>query len=65
MVNVLGAFLGGYITFSTASYETVQLRKQQRYGHAFLSGVGMLLGCVALAGLGLRLGAQLSFPVLF
>lgn len=56
---VLGTgFLGGYTTFSAASYETVQLLKQQRYAHAFLSGVGMLAACVAMAGLGLWLGSQ-------
>ena len=51
-------FLGGYTTFSTASYETVQLLKQQRYSYAFISGVGMLLACVVMAGLGLWLGSQ-------
>ncbi|SDC14780.1 camphor resistance protein CrcB [Sanguibacter gelidistatuariae] len=51
-------FLGGYTTFSTASYETVQLIKQNRYGFAIASGIGMLLACVAVAGLGLWLGSQ-------
>ena len=51
-------FLGGYTTFSTASYETVQLLKQKRHAHAFISGVGMLLVCVAMAGFGLWLGSQ-------
>lgn len=48
--------LGGYTTFSTASYETVQLIEQRRYGHAFISGIGMLVLCVALAALGVWLG---------
>ncbi|WP_066462749.1 fluoride efflux transporter CrcB [Sanguibacter suarezii] len=57
---VLGTgFLGGYTTFSTASYETVQLLRQERYAAAVASGVGALLVCVALAGLGLWLGSQL------
>lgn len=51
-------FLGGYTTFSTASYETVQLIKANRYGFAFASAVGMLVACVAAAGLGLWLGSQ-------
>lgn len=57
---VLGTgFLGGYTTFSTASYETVQLLRQERYAAAVASGVGVLLVCVALAGLGLWLGSHL------
>ena len=57
---ILGTgFLGGYTTFSTASYETVQLLKQNRLGFAFASAVGMVVACVAAAGLGLWLGSQL------
>ena len=56
---ILGTgFLGGYTTFSTASYETVQLIKQKRYTFALMSGIGMLVLCVALAGLGLWIGSQ-------
>lgn len=56
---ILGTgFLGGYTTFSTASYETVQLIKQKRYTFAAMSGIGMLILCVALAGLGLWIGSQ-------
>jgi len=54
---VLGTgFLGGYTTFSTASYETVRLAQQRRYRAALLNGVGMLVLALAAAGLGLWLG---------
>lgn len=54
---VLGTgFLGGYTTFSTASYETVRLAQQRRYRAALVNGVGMLLLALAAAGLGLWLG---------
>lgn len=57
---VLGTgFLGGYTTFSTASYETVQLIKQRRYGASFISGIGMLVLSVAAAAIGLWVGAAL------
>lgn len=55
---ILGTgFLGGYTTFSTASYETVRLAQQRRYRAALFNGVGMLLLALAAAGLGLWLGA--------
>ncbi|MHA7132436.1 fluoride efflux transporter FluC [Oerskovia turbata] len=50
-------FLGGYTTFSTASYETVQLVRQQRYGTAFAYSCGVLVVCVALAYTGYLWGA--------
>ncbi|KAD3633236.1 fluoride efflux transporter CrcB [Arthrobacter yangruifuii] len=52
-------FLGGYTTFSTASYETVQLIKQGRYGASFISGIVMLVLSVAAAVIGLWIGAEL------
>ncbi|KQZ08297.1 fluoride efflux transporter CrcB [Agromyces fucosus] len=55
---VLGTgFLGGYTTFSTASYETVQLIRQRRVAASLVSGVLMLVSSVAAAGLGLWLGS--------
>ncbi|WP_026554178.1 fluoride efflux transporter CrcB [Arthrobacter sp. 35W] len=54
---ILGTgFLGGFTTFSTASYETVQLIKARRYAASLASGLGMLAAAVAAAMLGLWLG---------
>lgn len=52
-------FLGGYTTFSTASYETVQLIKQGRYRASFISGIVMLVLAVGAAALGLWIGSSL------
>ncbi|WP_066301407.1 fluoride efflux transporter CrcB [Arthrobacter luteolus] len=52
-------FLGGYTTFSAASYETVQLIKQGRHIASLVSGVGMLVLSVAAALLGLWIGTAL------
>ena len=49
-------FLGGYTTFSTASYETVQLVRQRRYGLAFAYSLGILVACVGLAWAGYSWG---------
>ena len=55
---VLGTgFLGGYTTFSTASYETLQLIRQRRLGASLMSGFGMLVIAVIAALLGLWMGA--------
>ncbi|MEO7016827.1 MAG: fluoride efflux transporter CrcB [Leifsonia sp.] len=49
---ILGTgFLGGYTTFSTASYETVRLAQQRRYRAALFNGIGMLGLALAAAGL--------------
>lgn len=49
-------FLGGYTTFSTASFETVRLLQDRRYAAALANGLGMLVASVAAAALGLWLG---------
>lgn len=50
-------FLGGYTTFSTASFETVRLIQERRGVAALLNGLGTAVLATAAAGLGLVLGA--------
>ncbi|MDJ0338497.1 fluoride efflux transporter CrcB [Cryobacterium sp. PH31-O1] len=58
---VLGVgLLGGYTTFSTASFETVRLAQAHRYFAALANGVGMLVASVAAAALGLWAGLVLG-----
>jgi len=52
-------FLGGYTTFSTASYETVQLIRKKKYGVALAYGIGILVVTVALAAAGYSWGLSL------
>lgn len=55
---ILGSgFLGGYTTFSTASFETVRLLQAGRYGSAVVNGLGMLVFSVLAAAAGLWLGS--------
>lgn len=49
-------FLGGYTTFSTASFESVRLLQERRYLASLANGPGMAVLCVAAAGLGYWLG---------
>lgn len=57
---ILGTgLMGGYTTFSTASFETVRLIQDRRYVPAFTNGLGMLVVSVAAAALGLWIGGKL------
>ncbi|HEY5787240.1 MAG TPA: fluoride efflux transporter CrcB [Microlunatus sp.] len=49
-------FLGGYTTFSTASFETVRLVQERRVLAGVLYGLGSLVVTTAVAGLGLVIG---------
>ncbi|GAA1613592.1 hypothetical protein GCM10009693_26850 [Leucobacter chromiireducens subsp. chromiireducens] len=55
-------FLGGYTTFSTASLDTARMILERRPAAALLNAVGVLLVAVALALLGIALGAALAAP---
>lgn len=46
-------FLGGYTTFSSASFDSVRLLGERRYVAAILNGPGVLLAAVGLAVLGI------------
>jgi CrcB protein len=55
--TVLGTgLMGGYTTFSTASFETVRLLQERRWVAALTNGIGMLALSIALACLGLWIG---------
>ncbi|QPR39249.1 fluoride efflux transporter FluC [Brevibacterium casei] len=55
--HIIGTgFLGGYTTFSTASYETVRLLEQRAWWASATSGLGTLVLATGAAGLGLLLG---------
>lgn len=49
-------FLGGYTTFSTASFETVRLLQERRWAMSMLNGLGVLVVATAAAALGLWVG---------
>ncbi|MCY0905191.1 fluoride efflux transporter CrcB [Arthrobacter sp. H14-L1] len=48
-------FLGGYTTFSTASFETVRLIQAGRTWYAVINGLGTMVLAVAAAGAGVAL----------
>lgn len=59
--SILGVgLLGGYTTFSTASFETVRLLREGRLVAAFANGLGMLLVSLAAAALGLWVGSRFA-----
>jgi CrcB protein len=53
-----GGLMGGFTTFSTASYETVRLAHDRRSLSALVNGLGMLVLSVGCAFLGLWLGLR-------
>lgn len=54
---VLGTgFLGGYTTFSTASFETVRLLQERRWVAGLVNGLGTLVFATATAAIGMWLG---------
>lgn len=56
-VAILGTgVMGGYTTFSTASFETVRLARNGRINAATLNGLGMLIISVAASATGITLG---------
>ncbi len=52
--------LGGYTTFSTASFDTIRLLRTGRWALALANGLGQLLAAVLLAGLGIWAGYALA-----
>ena len=59
-VAVLGTgVMGGYTTFSTASFETVRLARSGRITAAAINGLGMLVVSVTAATAGILLGGTL------
>ena len=52
--------LGGFTTFSTASFETVRLLEDRRYVAAVLNGFGTLIAGTGLAALGFIAGLALT-----
>lgn len=49
-------FLGGYTTFSTASFETVRLLQERRWAAGLVNGFGTLVFTTTAAVIGMWLG---------
>jgi CrcB protein len=55
---IIGAgFLGGYTTFSTASFETVRLLQERKWLAGAVNGLGVLAATTLAAALGLWIGS--------
>ncbi|CAG7611317.1 fluoride efflux transporter FluC [Leucobacter soli] len=59
LAGALG-LLGGYTTFSTASYQTVRLVRERRWVAAVANGLVQLVVTVALVGLGWWLAEMIA-----
>lgn len=60
-VTLLGVgLLGGYTTFSTASFDTVRLLQRGRMLAGLANGIGQLVAAVLAAALGYWVGALLG-----
>lgn len=58
LATILGVgLLGGYTTFSTASFETIRLLNERRYTTSLLYALGTLIICCVAAAAGWWLGA--------
>ncbi|WP_100811132.1 MULTISPECIES: CrcB family protein [unclassified Microbacterium] len=58
---IVGAgFLGGYTTFSTASFETVRLLQERKWLAGAVNGLGVLAATTLAAALGVWIGGTLS-----
>lgn len=49
-------FLGGYTTFSTASFETVRLLQERRWAAGLVNALGTLVFATTAAAIGMWLG---------
>lgn len=57
---IVGAgFLGGYTTFSTASFETVRLLQERKWVAGTFNALGVLAATTLVAGVGLWIGSSL------